>query len=100
MAGRRRAVLVAGAEYRGETFPPWPFAVTTVHNRTLAATASDDGTVRLWDLSPARLVSVLTTGAGLANALAFVGVEGDRPLLGCGTSEAFWWVGTSTSADR
>lgn len=58
-------------------------AVAAVGDGLLCATASDDTTVRVWELSPsARLLFVLTPGTGFANTLAFAG-----PLLACGTSD-------------
>jgi WD40 repeat protein len=61
-------------------------AVAAVGGRVLAASASDDTTVRVWELSPTlRLLSVHTPGAGLVNTLAFT--DADRPLLAFGTSD-------------
>lgn len=61
---------------------------------TLAATASDDGTVRVWDLRHAQPgpVSVLTGAKGYANAVLFADVSGRSAVLSAnsdGTIRAF-----------
>ncbi len=61
-------------------------AVTTTSGRVLAASASDDLTVRVYELSPTiRLLHVLAPGAGAVNTVSFT--DDDRPAVACGTSD-------------
>jgi WD40 repeat protein len=60
-------------------------AVTAAGDRVLAASASEDGIVRLWALSPTiKLLHEFTPGNVAVNTIAFT--EGPQPLLACGTS--------------
>src|SRR5262249_14752451 len=85
---RARGTFLAGARSTGATFSVYAvLAVPVGVRRQLLASASFDGSVRVWDPIVGRLVHTLTGHVHSVTALCVVPAEGGRQLLASASTD-------------
>jgi WD40 repeat protein len=76
--------------FTGHTGPVW--AVTAAADGTRAASASEDHSVKLWDLASGRVLDTLATGSAPALSVAFDARAG-AVMAGTGAGTVYIWDG-------